>query len=247
MLDRTAQFARSPQDKAELDIHTIARTEIAANVVRQHANPFGVDSKDGGKLALLPHRAAAPRVNRVALRGFVVVRHRCARLHRHAGHPADVEILPYDMGGVGQDSIRFSRMTEPGIDQNIVGGLVPDRRGTGLHGVLGVQDARQHFIGDFNRFRRIGRLVRSFRNHHCDSFTDVTRLVGREQDMRPEEDVAAAGSMQFHVVSSFRQRIVRDGAEIVGLAVRAGEDAEHTRHIFCRCSVDPDNAGVGMR
>ena len=65
--------------------------------------------------------------------------------------------------------------------------------------------------------------------------------------MRAEEDFAAARPMQFHVVSCFRQRIVRDGAEVVGLAIRAGKHAENARHFFCRCGVDPDNAGVCMR
>ena len=70
------------------------------------------------------------------------MRHCRARLHRRAGHPAYVKILSDDMGGIRQDPISFDCMPEPGIDQNVIGGLVPDRRGAWLHRVFGVQDAR---------------------------------------------------------------------------------------------------------
>ena len=142
VFNRTAELAGGPKHQAKFDIDTIARAKISADIVGQYANSFGVDSKDGGELAFLPHRAAAAGINRVALRGFIVVRHRCTRLHRRSGHPADVKILSDDMGGIRQDSISLRRMPEAGIDQDVVGGLVPDRRGVRLHGVFGVQNAR---------------------------------------------------------------------------------------------------------
>ena len=65
-LDRTAELARRPEHQAELDEDAVARAEIAADVVGQDAQPVGRDAEHAGELALLPHRAAAAGMQRVA-------------------------------------------------------------------------------------------------------------------------------------------------------------------------------------
>src|SRR6516162_3007653 len=65
-LDRAAELARGPQHQAELDERAVARAEIAADVVGEDAQLLRRDAEHGGKLALLPHRAAAAGMERVA-------------------------------------------------------------------------------------------------------------------------------------------------------------------------------------
>src|SRR6202023_3530383 len=49
------------------------------------------------------------------------------------------------------------------------------------------------------------------------------------------------------IVSGARQRIVRDGAELVAKAIGARERAEHARHRAHRAGVDPADARMRMR
>src|SRR5205807_9038983 len=78
---RAAELPRRPQHQAELDEDAVARAEIAADVVGEDAQPLGCDAENAGELALLPHRAAAAGIERVAPARRVVVRDRGAR-HR---------------------------------------------------------------------------------------------------------------------------------------------------------------------
>ncbi len=141
-----------------------------------------------------------------------------------------------DVFGRRKDAIGLGGIPETCIDQDIVANLVPDRRGARLHGVFGVDDAGQRLILDCHRFGGVERLRAGFGNDHRDRFADVAHLVGRQQDMRADEDLAAAGPMQFHVVFRLRQRIVRDGAELVGKTIGAGKDAENAGHVPARRS-----------
>ena len=72
-------------------------------------------------------------------------------------------------------------------------------------------------------------------------------LVGRQQQVRADEDLAAAGGVQLHVVFGLRQRIVRNGGEPVGAAIGAGEHAEHARHRLGARRIDAENARMRMR
>ena len=183
-----------------------------------------------GELALLPHRAAAAGMQRVAAACRVVIGDAGARLHRHAGDAADVEIMGDDMRGLREGAVGRRGIAETRIDQDIVRHFVPDRRRAGLHGVFGMQHEGQFVVDDGERLGGIERLRLGFRDHHGDGFADMARFVGGQQQMRADEDLAAAGRGELHVVARFRQRIVADGAEAVGGAIGAGEDAEHAGH-----------------
>ena len=110
-----------------------------------------------------------------------------------------------------------------------------------------MQHEGQFVVDDLERFGRIERLRAGFRHHHGDRFADVARLVGGQQQMRADEDLAAAGPGELHVVARLRQRIVRDGAEVVGRAIGAGEHAEHAGHRQRARLVDRDDARMGVR
>ena len=133
------------------------------------------------------------------------------------------------------------------IDQDIIWHLVPDRRGAGAHGVFGMQHEGQFVVDDLDRLGRIERLRFGLRHHHGDRFADVARLVGRQQQMRADEDFAAAGSGELHVIARLRQRIVPDGAEAVGGAIGAGEHAEHAGQRQRAGFVDRGDARMRVR
>ena len=82
--------------------------------------------------------------------------------------------------------------------------------------IFGMQHEGQFLVHDIERLRGIERLRLRLRHHHGDGFADMARLVGGQQHMRADEDFAAAGAGELHVVARLRQRIVRDGAEAVG-------------------------------
>ena len=133
------------------------------------------------------------------------------------------------------------------IDQHVAGHFIPDRRRARLHAVFGMQHERQFLVDNRDRLGGIERLHFRIRHHHGDGFADVARLVGGQQQMRADEDFAAAGRGELHVVARLRQRIVADGAEAVGGAIGAGEDAEHAGHVQRRRLVDGDDACVRVR
>jgi hypothetical protein len=55
----TAQFACGPEHEAEFDEHAVARAEIAAHVIGEHAQIGGLDAQHMGELGFLAHGAAA--------------------------------------------------------------------------------------------------------------------------------------------------------------------------------------------
>ena len=166
---------------------------------------------------------------------------------RNAGDAADIEIHGDDIRGLRKSALGRRGVAEIRIDQDIVGHLVPDRRRAGLHGVFGMQHEGQFVVDDLQRFGRIERLRFGLRHHHGDGLADMARFVGGQQQMRADEDLAAAGPGELHVVARLRQRIVRDGAEAVGLAIGAGEHAEHAGQRQRSGLVDRDDARMGVR
>src|SRR4029077_19290234 len=96
-LDRTAELARGPEHQAEFDEDAVARAEISADVVRQDAELVGCDAEHAGKLALLPHRATAAGMQRVASRLRIVLAERGPRLHRYSGDAVDVKVHGNDV------------------------------------------------------------------------------------------------------------------------------------------------------
>src|SRR6266516_3195890 len=78
--DRTIELARGPKHERELDEHAVARAEISAYVAGEHPHMVAGNAEDRGKLALLPHRAAAAGIERVAGARCLVLAERGARL-----------------------------------------------------------------------------------------------------------------------------------------------------------------------
>ena len=158
-----------------------------------------------GELVLLPHRAAGAGIERVAPGRGIVGAERGARLHRHAGDAADMEFPLHDMRGLGEGPIGRLGIAERRIDRHIVRHFIPDRRRVGPHRVFGMQHERQFLVGHLHRFRRVHRLRFGFGHHHGDGLADMPRFVRRQQQMRPDENRAAAGRGKLHVEFGLRQ------------------------------------------
>ena len=130
-----------------------------------------------------------------------------------------MEIHGDDMLGARERPLGRRRVAKMRVDQDVVRHLVPDRRRAGLHGMCGMDDEGQLFVVDRERLRRVECLEAGFRHHHGDGFADMARLVGGQQQMRADEDAAATGPGELHVVARLRQRVVRDRPEAVGQAI----------------------------
>ena len=170
-----------------------------------------------------------------------------ARLQRRGGDARHMEIHLDDMIGGGKGAVGRRRIAEHGVDEHIVRRFVPHRRRAGRAGGLRIRHPRQRLVVDGDRFGGVERLRLGLRHHHGDGLADMARLVGRQQLVRADEDLAAAGGGELEVGSGRGQRAVRNRREAVGEAIRAGEYAEHAGHGAGRRGVDAQDAGVRMR
>ena len=171
---------------------------------------------------------------------------RCARLDRHAGHPADVKLHLDNVVGAGKGAQGCRGIAERGVDQHIVRRLVPHRRRARPQRVGHLRDPRQFLIFDDDRLGRVLRLCGGFGHEHRHRLADMAHLVGRQQHLRADKDRAAIGAGQLHIVAGRRHRGVRDRLEPVGKAILAGKDAEHPRHRHRLAAVDLDDPRMRM-
>ena len=138
-------------------------------------------------------------------------------------------------------------IAEPRIDEHVVRNFIPDYRRARPHRVFGMQHEGQLLVLHLHRFGRVHRLRLGRGDHHGDGLADMARLVGGQQQMRADENRAAARRGKLHVVFGLRQRIVRNGFEVVGRAIGAGVNAEHARHRFRPRRIDGDDTRVRIR
>ena len=199
-LDRTAELARGPQHEGELDEHSVAGAEIAADVVGQDPHAVERDAEDGRQLAFLPHRTAAAGMQGIASARGVVLAQRRARFEREPGHSVDMKVEGDNVVGTRERLLRRLAIAEKRIDRSVVGHLAPNHRGARPHRVFGMIDPGQDLVVDANGFRRIERLRHALGHDHNHGLADVARLVARQQRVRAEECRTAVRRVQFHVV-----------------------------------------------
>jgi hypothetical protein len=247
VFDRPAEFARRPQHQPELDIRAIACAEVAADVLRDHAQLRRRDAEHGGKLTLLPYRAATAGVERVAVSAGIIFCQSGARLDRHGGDAADMRFVMQYVIRARERAFGRRRIAESGVDQHIVGRFIPQGRRVGLERGGDLRHPGKFLIRDRHRLGRVERLRARFRHHHGDGFADVARLVGGQQRMRADEHAAAARARELQVGAGLRQRIVRNGLEAVGAHVLSRKYAEHARERAGARRVDRHDARVRMR
>ena len=146
------------------------------------------------------------------------------------------------MRGARERRFRRLRVAELRIDEDVVFDFVPERRRAGPHRVFRMQHEWQFLVAHLHRFGGIRRLRLGFRHHHGDRLADMARSVRGQQQMRADENRAAARRGELHVEFGLRHRIVRNGLEIVGYAIGAGEHPKHARHRVGPRRIDGDDA-----
>ena len=127
------------------------------------------------------------------------------------------------MVGRSKRAIRTVAVAEEGIDEYIVGSVVPDRGGAGRDGALGALEPWQRFVVDPYSVRRILSLLAALRHYHGNRFPDIAGLVGGQHHMAADKYRAAARAGQFHVELGRRHSVVRERAKTVGETVGPGE------------------------
>ncbi len=147
---------------ADFDVEPVARAEIAADIERQYPHLLGRDPEDGREFGLLPHRAAAAGPQGVAAGLAVPMAEGGARLDRDAGHAADMELHLDDLVGGRKGALGRRGVAEPGVDENVVGRLVPNRRRTCGKRIRYLRDPRQFLVFDSHRLCGVLSLRRSF-------------------------------------------------------------------------------------
>ena len=146
------------------------------------------------------------------------------------------------MRRLGKGAVGLRPVAKLRVHQDVIGDLVPYRRCAGLERVLGVDDERQFLVFDFDRLGGVHRLRTALGHHHRHRFADVAGLVGRQQHVRSDEHVSAAGCGELHVEFGLRHRCMRDRLYSIGQAVRAGQHGEHARHRLGGACLDPHDA-----
>ena len=242
-----AQFAGGPEHEAEFHEDAVARAEVAAHVIGEHAQIGGLDAQHMGELGLLAHGAAAARVKRVAASRLVEIRHRRARLQRYAGDAGDVEVIFHDVPGLGEGCGGRLFVAEEGLHADIVGQFIPDRDGAGAGGLAAVGDEGQDLVVDLQGLGGVLRLRLRLRHHHGDGLAHMAGAVGGQQHVRADEDIAsAAGRGELHVEFGLGQGIVGDGLQPIVDEILSRKHAEHAGHGKHAVLVDRKNSRMGM-
>ena len=248
VLHRAAELPRRPQHEAVLDVDAVLCAEVAADVERDHAQPVGRKPENLGELAALAKGPAAAGVEDIAPAGGFVDTKRRARLDRHAGHAAHVELARDHVIGAGERGIdRRLFAPERGVDANVRGHLVPHGGALAFGRVRGVDHERQRVPRHAHRRDRVFRLSPGLGHDHRDGLAHMTRLVRRQQNVWTDEDRAAVRGPELEIVTVRRHGTVRDGAEPLLGDVRAREDSEHAGHRPGLLALDCDDAGVRVR
>ena len=223
-----AELLCRPCDQRELGVDHATGTEIAADVLHQHADFFRRHVEHGGEIVLQPHRAAIAGIDRVAAALGIVGGERGARLHRHAGDALHPGFEPGDVGGAGKGGVGRRRVAKLAVEADIRQCAVVHPRRILARGGNGSDDRRQNVVIDRNTLGAVLRRVHGFGNHHRHRFADETRLVGRQRIMRRFERRLVAFEVQLGLLHMRRPRLVRDRFEAVGREVHAGQHREHT-------------------
>jgi hypothetical protein len=93
-----------------------------------------------------------------------------------------------------------------------------------------MKNERQFLVIDLDGFGGVERLCLGLRHDGDDRLAHMAYLVGRQQHVRTDEDRAAAGGMELHVVFGLRHRIVRNGVQPLGEVIGAAVRPDHARH-----------------
>ena len=220
-----AEFYRGVSDDAVFRIEAGLLAKAATDIADQHTNAFLRPLEDSIRQNI------AGRARRLRLHmqdqpsGFFVdLGDGAARLHRGGNQPLADQIERDHMRGFGKSRFDRRRIAIAHRRDDIVGRIGPYNRRAGFDCGNGIDDGRQHFIFDNDRFRRGLRRDARCRHHGGDRFAGEAHDLMREQPARRHRHRLAVGPLEN------RQR--RKRADIVGDQIGAGVDGFDAGH--CR-------------
>ena len=179
------------------------------------------------------------RVDRVAALDRLEHADAAARLHRRRGDAVDDEVMLDDVGGAGKGCVGRFLVALDLDEADIVGAIVPNQRHAGLHGITGRNSGRQRLVIDFDQFRRIGRLIKIFRNDEGDIVADHAHAV---LDQRRIARLVAG-----RAVAALEPAGHRQVTEARRLVIGAGQHREHAGRRLRFRGVDRTDARMGVR
>ena len=183
-------------------IWAIFGAEIAAGVIGDEPQQVGRDVERGRKLPLVTHdsRPAGREEKRVAAGLLVVMGKPRPRLQGHRHYAADMKFHRHHVVGGSKSSISTNAIAKEGVDEDVVGRLVPDCRRAACKRILRSLYPAQRFIVHAYRVGCVFGLLAAFRDYHRDGLAEIAGLVGRQQHMAADEYCRARGTRQLHVV-----------------------------------------------
>ncbi len=234
------EFGRSVGHDAVFGIETGFLSKAAADIADQHAHTF---------LRPLQHglgQQIAGRARRLRLymqdqpAGFLLdLGDGGARLHGGGNKPLADQIERDFVRSFCKCSIDRGRIAIAHRGDDVVGRFRPHRGCAGFCRSNGIDDRRQHFVFDRDRFRRRLRRDPRYRHHGHHRLAGKAHDLMRQQPPRRHRHRRPVGTLEH------RQR--REGADVIGDQVGAGVDSFDARHAGRGFGVDRHDFRMRMR
>ena len=158
--------------------------EAAADIGGDDAEFVGLDTEQGSDQVLHQPAALGIGVERPALRGRVVVRHRGAGLHRRDDDPVVDDRQPGDVRRLGELRLRRRRVTDLPVEDQVVLHLRPDQRGAGLHGGDRVDRGGKNVVVHHDRLGGVAGRLDRVGHDECDRVAHMANRPVGENRMR---------------------------------------------------------------
>ena len=142
-----------------------------------------------------------------------------ARLHRRGGHARHDEIDAGHVGGAGEGAVDGLARAGLGHERDVVGHLVPHRRGAGPQRVGGAGDGGPRLVVDEDARRAVGSLLRRLGYDKRQRIPDVADAPAYESRPRCGEG--------RRPVATLPRAVGREIAEAVGCEIGARQSRHH--------------------
>ena len=228
-LDGPAKLARRPQHQLVLGILPALGAEGAADVAGDDADPVLGDLEDAaGQGVADAMRVLDVGVEGVAVLDRIVDAERAPRLQVLRVDPRDDVAASDDPVSPGEG--RLGRRAVAGLEDvaDVVGTLVPHRRGAGLGGLRGRGHRRQRLVVDLDEVGRVLGLGAGLGDDERDRVAHVPHAVAGETPMGAGEHRRAVRALALE----------RHGHRAEAVDVGAGEDGEDAGRAPRRRRVD---------
>src|SRR5215472_4614709 len=173
----------APGHQREFRKEPVARTKVAADLLRDDAHGFLGYAKNEREFALLAHDAAGTGIKSVASARRVIDADGGAWLHRHTGDPIDPGIESRNVSGFFERSVDGRGVAGFSVDHDILDVVVEPWRAGRERGIC-VGHRGQHVVVDDDAFGSVLRRGKRLGDDESDGGADMTNAVGGQYVMR---------------------------------------------------------------